>query len=67
MRRTYSHRRGRSRQVHLPQPGSAGIDLDDYSNVKRWHDSIDARPAAQRGVAVLAEKKRRADITDQER
>jgi len=48
-------------------PDRRGIDLDDYPNVKRWHDSIDARPAVQRGVAVLAEKQRRADITDQER
>ena len=48
-------------------PDRRGIDLDDYPNVKRWHDSIDARPAVQRGVAVLAEKQRRTDITDQER
>lgn len=25
------------------------IGLDEYSNVKRWHDTITARPAAQRG------------------
>jgi GST-like protein len=51
----------------IRNPDSRGIDLGDYPNVKRWHDSIAARPAVRRGVAVLAEKQRRADITDQER
>jgi GST-like protein len=31
-----------------------GIDLDDFPNVKRWFDTIDARAAVQRGVQVLA-------------
>jgi GST-like protein len=48
-------------------PDRRGIDLGDYPNVKRWHDVIAVRPAVQRGVEVLAEKQRRADITDQER
>ena len=30
-----------------------GIDLADYPHVKRWHDTIAARPAVQRGVEVL--------------
>lgn len=32
------------------------IDIDDFPNVKRWYDVIDARPAVHRGVAVLAER-----------
>ena len=32
-----------------------GIELADFPNVKRWFDSIDARPAVQRGVKVLAD------------
>ena len=32
------------------------INIDDFPNVKRWYDVIDARPAVQRGVAVLAER-----------
>ncbi|MDH3913398.1 MAG: glutathione S-transferase N-terminal domain-containing protein [Rhodospirillales bacterium] len=32
-----------------------GIDLEDYTNVKRWFDEIAARPAVERGVKVLAE------------
>lgn len=27
-------------------------DLDDFPNVKRWYDTIAARPAVQRGMAV---------------
>ncbi len=29
-----------------------GIDLADFSNVKRWYDAIAARPAVVRGMAV---------------
>ena len=32
------------------------IDINEFPNVKRWYDVIDARPAVQRGVAVLAER-----------
>ncbi len=28
--------------------------LDELPNVKRWYDTIAARPAVQRGVEVLA-------------
>ncbi|AIO66754.1 glutathione S-transferase N-terminal domain-containing protein [Burkholderia oklahomensis] len=31
-----------------------GIELDEFPNVKRWHEAIAARPAVQRGVEVLA-------------
>jgi len=31
-----------------------GIDMAEYPNAKRWFDAIDARPAVQRGVKVLA-------------
>jgi GSH-dependent disulfide-bond oxidoreductase len=32
-----------------------GVKLEEYVNVKRWFDAIDARPAVQLGVKVLAE------------
>jgi GST-like protein len=48
-------------------PERRGIDFADFPNVRRWHDAIAARPAVQRGVAVLAEHQRRAPITDAER
>jgi GSH-dependent disulfide-bond oxidoreductase len=39
-----------------------GIELADYPHVKAWFDQIAARPAVQRGVAVLADL--RKPITD---
>jgi len=38
-----------------------GVDLNDYPNVKRWYEDIDARPAVQRGVAVLADQRKGFD------
>ena len=35
-----------------------GVDLADYPNVKRWFDAIAARPAVQRGVNVLADRRK---------
>jgi GSH-dependent disulfide-bond oxidoreductase len=35
-----------------------GVNLDEYPNVKRWFDTISARPAVQRGVQVLADRRR---------
>jgi GST-like protein len=31
-----------------------GIELDEFPNVKRWFETIAARPAVVRGVEVLA-------------
>ncbi|MBW0168917.1 MAG: glutathione binding-like protein [Hydrogenophaga sp.] len=39
-----------------------GIDWADFPHVKRWFDTLAARPAVQRGVAVLAAE--RKPITD---
>lgn len=32
-----------------------GVDIEEYPNVKRWFDEINARPAVQRALKVLAE------------
>ena len=48
-------------------PELRNVDLDDYPHVKRWHDTMAARPAVQRGVAVLADSKRKGKMTDAER
>jgi GSH-dependent disulfide-bond oxidoreductase len=48
-------------------PDRRGIDLADYPSVKRWHDAIAARPAVQRGVAVLSEHQRQGGMTDEEK
>ncbi|MEY2685304.1 MAG: hypothetical protein RJA09_2448 [Pseudomonadota bacterium] len=41
-----------------------GIDWADHPHVKAWFDKIAARPAVQRGVLVLADK--RKPLTDQQ-
>ena len=51
----------------IRNPELRKVKLDDYPHVKRWHDAIAARPAVQRGVAVLADKKRKGQMTDAER
>ena len=51
----------------IRNPDRRDIDLADYPHVKRWHDTIAARPAVQRGVAVLAEHQRKGQMTDKER
>ena len=43
------------------------IDLGGYPAVKRWFDTMAARPAVQRGVQVLAEGRYQRAITDAER
>ncbi|MDM0045691.1 glutathione S-transferase N-terminal domain-containing protein [Variovorax dokdonensis] len=39
-----------------------GIELDDFPKLKRWFEGIEARPAVQRGVKVLADL--RKPLTD---
>jgi GSH-dependent disulfide-bond oxidoreductase len=34
------------------------VDMDAYPHVKRWFDAMNARPAVQRGLAVLSDIKR---------
>jgi GST-like protein len=43
------------------------IDLGDYPAVKRWLDEIEARPAVQRGLKVLADARDQSAITNTER
>jgi len=35
--------------------------------VKRWRESLEARPAVQKGLGVLAEHRRTGPITDEQR
>jgi GST-like protein len=48
-------------------PQSRGVSLDALPNVARWIETIEARPAVQRGVQVLAERRRQGTISDAER
>ena len=44
-----------------------GIDLAAYPNAKRWFDAIDARPAVQRAVQVLADQNQNLPHDDKSR
>ena len=44
-----------------------GIEMAQYPNAKRWFDAIDARPAVQRGVKVLAAENTNAPHDDRSR
>lgn len=35
-----------------------GVDITEYPNFKRWFDAVSARPAVQRGVQVLADRRK---------
>jgi GSH-dependent disulfide-bond oxidoreductase len=43
-----------------------GVDINQYPNVKRWFDTIDARPAVKRALQVLADV-HTAPIDDKQR
>ena len=51
----------------LRAPERQGVNIDDYPNVKRWRDKIAARPAVQKAVQVLADRRRQGPHTDKER
>ncbi len=44
-----------------------GQNLDDFPNVRRWLEAIYARPAVERGLQVLADRRRPGPITEQAR
>ncbi|MGD9953332.1 MAG: glutathione binding-like protein [Burkholderiales bacterium] len=39
-------------------PERQGVEIDEYPHVKRWRDGIAARPAVQRALQVLADRRR---------
>jgi GST-like protein len=51
----------------IRNPARRNIDLADFPAVQRWHDAIAARPATERGCAVLAANQRVGQISDKER
>jgi GST-like protein len=48
-------------------PERQGVEIDAYPNLKRWRDGIAARPAVQRALQVLADRRRTGPQTDKER
>jgi GST-like protein len=47
-------------------PERQGVDIEEYPHVKRWRDGLLARPAVQRGVQVLAER-RKPEMTKEQK
>ena len=44
-----------------------GQTLDDFPNLKRWHETMNARPAVQRGLLVGKEEREKSNLaTDKE-
>jgi GSH-dependent disulfide-bond oxidoreductase len=46
---------------------AGGVEMDDVPNVKSWIATIEARPGVQRGMEVLADRRRPGPMTDQQR
>ncbi len=44
-----------------------GQDLNDFPQLKKWFEAIEARPAVQRAVQVLADARRTGELSDEER
>jgi len=42
----------------LRSSNNQGVVIEEYPTLKRWFDGIAARPAVERGVAVLADRRR---------
>src|ERR671918_152666 len=50
----------------LRAPERQGVNIEEYPALKRWRDAILERPAVQRAVQVLADR-RRTQMTDEQR
>jgi GST-like protein len=48
-------------------PERQGVNVDEYPALKRWRDAILARPAVQKALQVLADRRRSGPQTDKER
>ena len=48
-------------------PERRKVEIGQFPHVAAWLETIAARPAVQRGVAVLAERQRQGSMTEQER
>ena len=44
-----------------------GHSFDDFPNVKRWFEAIDARPAVQKGLALLKDQQKPGPLSDKAR
>lgn len=44
-----------------------GVVLDEYPNVKRWFETVEARPAVQRGLKVLSDQARSGPMDEKQK
>jgi GST-like protein len=44
-----------------------GVNMDEYPNVRRWFDKVNERPAVKRALQVLADRRRTAPLTAEQR
>jgi GST-like protein len=44
-----------------------GVVLDEYPNVKRWFEAVNARPAVQRGLQVLKDRERSGPMDEKQK
>jgi GST-like protein len=51
----------------LRAPERQGVNIDDYPRVRDWRDKIAARPAVQRALQVLADRRRTGPLTAEQR
>jgi GST-like protein len=47
-------------------PERQGVNIDEFPALKKWRDAILARPAVQKALLVLADR-RRAEMTKEQR
>jgi GST-like protein len=50
----------------LRAPERQGVNVDEYPALKKWRDAILERPAVQKAVQVLADR-RRPTMTDEQK
>ena len=48
-------------------PERQGVDIEEHPKVRRWRDGIAARPAVQRALQVLADRRRTGEMTKEQR
>lgn len=51
--------------MHTKQQALHGVDINNFPNVARWIETIEARPAVQRGMAVMAKDLKVGDPSEE--
>lgn len=41
-----------------------GVDITEYPNIRRWQETVGARPAVKKGMAILKDRKREMSAED---